>query len=203
MRQGARQIPKGRPLNRRQFKQVTKIVQSGQELKQAYTSLNIAFLSTGTLTEITALSKGSNYNQRDGEDIRYQSTKFEMAIAPTEAGNQNAVCRIMFVRSKKGPLVVADFPTTVDAEPNFDKMQVYKDQVYVTNDVTGEGSINNIRWFKSFKNRKTPHLNVGYVASVSATAGQNNPLYLYMVTSALVSTPTLQGYIRSKWFDKN
>lgn len=191
-----------RKLNNRQVRQVQKIVEGNKQIKRLNTSVNGTFTTTGDLYELTAIAKSNTNLTRDSDRINLLQAELEVGFYSDTAGYKQL--RIMMVRGKYGPLVLADFPDIVTT-PDYDKMQVYHDRVYTI----GPGSTNfdssvihRVNLKKQFKNRKVPHLNVIYDTDVSATAAQDNPIYIYFIQSS-ANAITSSGYGSIKWFDKD
>lgn len=108
--------------------------------------------------------------------------------------------RVIVARSKIGPLVVGNFPAAINTVPDLDKMQIYEDKIFSFG-TAGSAAFLNTELFKSFRNKKVPHLLIGYDETTSATVAQNNPLYVYFLT--LQDSIVVQGYSRLKFFDKD
>lgn len=194
-----------RGLNFKQVKQVQKIVNANKALKQTYTALNANISSnTPSLFELTEITEGDDFNTRDSDSINLQTAKVDLVAYASESLNGNSVIRLMLVRGKFGPLTVSDMPSSVNAEPDLDKIQVYHDQVYTLNDVSGPANINGIRWYKSFKNKKVPHMKVEYDDDTSASEAQKNPIYVFAISNQLSTgnPPAINGFGRVKWFDR-
>lgn len=211
-------IKRGRPmgtrqrrLNFRQVKQVQKIVDSNKQLKRVYGDITVSTLvTTGSLTELTVISKGDENFERDTDRIRLLKAEVELGILNQQVTPGNV--RLMLVRSKVGPLVAGDFPTSQSGTPDFDKMQVYHDRLYSIHDSAssvagdapnGGATIHRIIMSKSFKTSKIPHLNVIYDTDESATAAQDNPIYLWMWASQSSNGVNVRGRTIIKWFDKD
>lgn len=214
-----RSLP-ARKLNRRQVKQVQKIVNSNMFLKQTYLAVanNTAVASTGTLLEITAIPDGDAFNQRESNRLRLLSynAKYQFRNSSSNtisSGTETPRLRMLIVRSKQGPLVLADLPTTVTGLPDLDRMQVYHDRVHYlpyflytgtteAGNIPGDlATINDIQDFKSFHNKKTPHLNVGFDL-LSDEFANVNPIYILFITD-VDSIPLVSGWTHIKFFDKD
>lgn len=189
-----------RPLNRRQVKQVQKIVDINKKLKQNWTFATDTIDTTGYLLEFTAIPEGDDFNQRSSDKIRLQSIRAQLAVRQTGVTPSSADVRVMIVRGKFGPLAVGNMPA-YNAEPDLDRMQVYYDFITTLADV--EINPIHLTYMKKFRTKKVPHISVNYDDDVSGTAAQNNPLYLYAVGSTAANAPFLRGYIKAKWFDAN
>lgn len=191
-------------LNFKQVKQVQKIIQKNQQLKTFRSVLANTITTTGVLIECTAITEGDNFNNRDGDKIKVQSLKIPYTICPA---TDNAIVqnnRIIIVRGKFGPLVVADMPTTVTGQCDLDKMQVYHDRLYQV--IDNQDAINDhvvVPFYKSFKNKKVPHLLCHYDDDISASACQSNPIYVYTIASSATTPSTLAGFGDLKFFNAN
>lgn len=188
-----------RKLNNRQVKQVQKIINSNKLLKVFYTAMPGGIASaTPQLIPLDSVTKGDEFFQRDSDRINVQSLKLTLGIYNTAAA-VNTI-RIIVLRSKVGPLVVGDLPAAINTVPDLDKMQVYEDRIYSFG-TAGSAAFFNDQMFKSFKNKKVPHMKVGYDETVSATLAQDNPLYIYFLT--LQDSIVVQGHARLKFFDRD
>lgn len=185
-------------LSTRQFRQVVKIVNAKKELKRVYYNLNaFASTDTGNTTEITSISEGNNWNERDSDRIQCLSLKGNIQLYGPDTTN---TIRVMIVRSKTGPLVLGDFPTLA-GQPDLDKYQILFDRTYMT---ASEMPITERSFISiKFKNKKVPGLNVGYDNSVSNSFAQSNPIYLWSRSdSALEADPLINGQLELKFYDK-
>lgn len=191
-------------LNFKQVKQVQKIIQKNQQIKTTRVAIASLANTTGALTELSAITEGDNFNNRDGDKIKAQSLKVCYSISPDTTNAILQIVRIIIVRGKYGPLVLADLPTAIAGQCDLDKMQVYHDRIYQLLD--NQDAINDnstVPFFKSFKNKKVPHLLCNFDDDVSATACQSNPLYFY-VLGASASTPcAVNGFSDLKFFNAN
>lgn len=193
-----------RGLNYKQVKQVQKIIQKNQQLKVFRTQLAVTGVTAGTLVELSAISEGDNFNNRDGDKIKVQSLKMPFAIEGDTASTILQRVRILVVRSKTGPLVAANFPASLTGQPDLDKMQVYYDRMYSYMDQQESISDNvTVPMYKSFKNKKVPHLLCHYDDDVSATDCQQNPIYLWIVGLSNTTPVSIVGYADLKFFNAN
>ena len=138
--------------------------------------------NTGSQFNITSIVEGDDWDQRQSDRIQVLKFAFFLTLAGSDSSN---AIRIMFVRSKVGPLVAANFPTLLNP-PDYDKMQVYYDRTYQTSQ-NGPDIVNDVIYSHNFKSRKVPYLNVNYDDDVSATNAQKNPLYMWIITDSGVS----------------
>lgn len=186
-----------RGLNYKQVKQVQKIVNKNKQLKSQQDIASQAVTTAKYLYEITEITEGDDFNQRTSDKIFLQSLKINMSI--NQAGTlTQQLCRVMVVRGKNGPLSTADLPA-YSTEADLDKMQVYYDRI-VRIPAT---AIDPIQWdfFKSFRNKKVPHLKVRYDDDVSAISAEGNPIYVYAVSSEGTNGFVLSVNSKVKWFD--
>jgi len=201
-----------RPLNRRQFKQVQKIVDKDKQLKQCWTPLTSAsFSSTPYFVELTELAEGEDFNQRDSDLVNAISldVKFTIARSAATTNGTASTVRIMIVRSKVGPVVVADLPAspTSSTQPNLTKYSVLYERFISIGPYDSDGIFidtvcKDIQHKIKFKKGKIPHLGLMYDDAVSATAAQKNGIYLY-VDNSDATTLTLAGQSRLKYYDKD
>lgn len=195
-------VPRRKGLNFKQVKQVQKIIQKNQQIKTVRQPILATVDSTGALEEITLVGTGDDFFERLVDKIKVQSIKFPYSIAPNTTSTSLRNMRVMVVRGKYGPLTLTDMPTSVTAQADLDKMQVYHDRVYFL--VANQDSINGhakVPFYKSFKNKKVPHLLVHYDDDVSATAAQSNPLYVFYIADSSTTPPNIIGYVDMKFFD--
>lgn len=195
-------------LNFRQVKHVQKIIEKDKVIKRVDVPFQGTFTTTGDLYEITQIAKGNDTITRDSDRIHVMKVSIQNLFSNTTNTTQALRLRVMFVRSKKGPLVIANFPAYI-ATPDFDKMQVYYDEIHIlgpfsttATQAQSSQTVLKLAYKKSFKNKKIPHLNVGYDTDVSVTDAQDNPLYMYTVGDSANSIGQ-QGYARISWFDRD
>ncbi len=189
-----------RPLNTRQVRQVSKIINSQRILKRKLTMFNsFAVSTTGSLIEISAIAEGDDYQQRTGDIILALKASFSLAF---QAGDVTNLLRVMLVRAKFGSLDVSQMPA-IGNEADQDRMQVYFDKHWFMDNV-GIVTLNDVQHVKSFTNRKVPGLNIKYDDTTSATAAQSNALYIYFVSdSGTAPHISAVGHVLLKYFDKN
>lgn len=190
-----------RGLNYKQVKQVQKIVNSNKSLKTKRLSVQQSPTSAGTLTEITGVSEGDDYNQRNSDRINALSIKMALTLSHDTTNTGRVSSRVVIARSKVGPLALGDFTLSATAQQDLDKMQILYDRCFQTD--PDAPVVNDILHYKSFKNRKVPHMVVGYDDDASATAAQNNPIYLLTYSSDASDGPAFQGYIDFKFMSRN
>jgi len=196
---------KQRSLNFKQVKQVQKIIQKNKQLKNVRKEIaSNGITTTGILQEITAISEGDNFNNRDGDKVQVLSMKLHSNIYSGAAGTNNTQIRCMLVRGKYGPLALADMPADEREQPDLDKMQVYFDRLYTLGAAgSGDDHINGVLHYKSFKNSKVPHLLVHFDDDESATAAQSNPLYIFAISNTAANGPSWEGWVDTKFFNAN
>lgn len=182
-------------LSNRQVKQVQKIVNSNKDFKQRHFGANGNISTTQLLIPLTTVPIGSNFNNRESDRIRAVSLKGQVVVAlnNTPLSQRN---RIMVVRSKTGKLTVTDFPT-LHNQPDLDKFQVLMDQIYISGD--GDFTPEIFRFYKSFKNKKIPHMNIGYDNEANDVI--TNPIYLYMYGSSGTNGNTYNYAFNLKYYD--
>lgn len=186
------------------MKQVQKIVNKNKQYREHYISLFSEFNTTGVLTEITAIGEaaGTDWYGREANTIQVK----HLTITGDYYNNDATATlnRLMVVRSKVGPLALADMPA-YNAQADLSKMEVMYDKPFAANPGATDGvRIPLINYKHSFKTGKIPHLNVGYVDATSATAAQKNPLYIYLIgsTAAASTDNAIFGHIKLNYFDK-
>lgn len=191
-----------RGLNFKQVKTVQKLINKNQQMKVVRQAVSSTMNTTGVLTEISTCAEGDNFNNRDGDKIKCQSIKCVLTITPNASSATSQVVRILVARGKNGPLAIGAFPATVNAQPDLDQMQVYHDRIYSV--VKDQDGINfDVPIYKSFKNKKVPHLLIHYSDAVSSTLANDNPLYLFVLGNNATNPPTCAGYTDMKFFNAN
>lgn len=191
-------------LNFKQVKQVQKIINKNLQIKTYRSVIAVTSTTAGSLIECTSISEGDNFNERDGDKIKVQSLKIPYSICPDTTNAIVHNVRVMVVRGKYGPLVVGDLPTTVTGQADLDKMQVYHDKLYQL--IDNQDALNDnviVPFYKSFKNKKVPHLLSHFDDSVSATACQSNPIYFFTIASSSTTPCVLAGFGDLKFFNAN
>lgn len=203
-------------LNKKEVKQVQKIINKNLLLKQIYLFINNQSpTNVGILTELTAFDTGTQFNQRDSNRIRLMSYNVKLQFTFPPNDNSLITIRMLIVRSKQGQLSLADLPD-FNQQPDLDLMQVYFDKQYAMSPTVVDGTtpttsyslssnsiINDIQDFKSFKTKKVPHLNVGYNDDSTDSPAVTNPIYIYFVTGFSVPTINVNGWAHMKFYDKD
>lgn len=184
-----------RPLNSRQVKQVGRLINKQKQLKHVYIDQVQTLGTTATFKEITTTSEGTGISLRDSDKIFLQSLRAQWTIS-SAATPVAAQVRVMIVRGRNGPLVVGDMPA-ITAAPDYSKMQVLFDTRLGYPDADFDPM--RYSYFKSFKNKKVPHLKVRYEGSDTAASG--NPIYMYTIASSAANVGTLHGWSKIKFFD--
>lgn len=194
---------KGRSLNYKQVKQVQKIIQKNKQLKNHRAEINTGTVdNTGILNEISAISEGDDFNNRDGDKIQALSIKMHGPVRSDTSATGFTTLRVMICRGKFGPLVIGDMPADTNEQPDLDKMQIYYDRNFTVGHLDTR-VVNDVGYYKSFKNSKVPHLLLHYDDDTSATACQSNPLYIFHVSNAATNGPRQTGWIDLKFFNAN
>lgn len=189
-----------RGLNFKQVKQVQKIINTGKQIKTFRTTHDVTTTNAGFFVDLSAVTEGDDFFQRDGDKIHAVSLKTVASMLGTTALATKATIRVLIVRSKTGPLVVGDMPAALLAQPDLDKMQVLYDHHYQFT-ASGLGDQIEINYFKSFKNRKVPWMNILYDDDESALLSQSNGVYLFLDTDAAANGPLFRGYSVLKFYD--
>lgn len=221
----------GRRLNKPQVKQVQRIIEKNKRLKHNYQELSLGLWvnsnpgSTPTRTafaELTGIPQGQESYQRSESMIQLKSYNIKLGIVGvTDNGTaplwveEVRPFRIIIVRSKRGPITdildvlgasVVDF----SQQPDPDNYQVYTDEIHSF--ACNIGTVSSyatylLKHYKSFKNKKVPHMLVNYDDPGSVTI--TNPLYIKLVidpqtqaTSPREGQFQLQGFCHLKFFDK-
>ncbi len=163
-------MPQGkrRGLTGRQRTQVKKLITSNQQVKQLWLSVNNIFTDAGTLQELTTIGEGNDFDERNTDRIKVLSARLHVSIGPTAVNSLEQTDRVMIVRSKRGPLLLADLPGIFSA-PDLDKFQVLLDR-YLFYSGQSEQDQSTIDMFHSFKKGRIPHMKCIYDDDVSATA---------------------------------
>lgn len=183
-----------------QVKQVQKIVNKNKRLKTAWYNINSSATSgTPIFTDITAISEGEDFSQRDSDHILAASLRVQWSMINANTAT-NQIVRVMIVRGLHGNLLSSDMPA-VGVTPNLDLMQVlYDETIHLPGAVFDP--ITRFH-FKSFKNKKVPHMRVTYNDAASATNAFSNPVYYYAVSSVGTNGAQISGYAKLKFFDAN
>lgn len=205
-----------KPLNRRQVKQVQKIVEKNKELKMSWTAINDASADSGnpTFVELTTIAEGEDFNQRDSDKVNLISLdlKFSIGRLPATTNNTVSFLRMLVVRAKGRPLTVTDMTNDIlvvgTTPPDIDLYQILDERILGLGpfDSDSNGMISNvvINYSKKykFKNAKVPHMTLLYDDDESATACQKNAIYLFIISS---DTTTFQvaGQAKLKFYTKD
>lgn len=229
-------VARRRPrLNKPQVKQVQRIIESNKRIKNYYAPIIADFTDVNTATqlstyfqELTGTVQGDNSTSRSEMMIFLKSynIKFGLSNYTNDASAPSTLMvampfRVIIARSKVGPLadindIAGSSINTFYQQPDPDKYQVYTDEVFSVsgNASSGTSASMNISFgflphiYKSFKNKKCPHLKVGYDAQYSATQANKSPIYMKILvdpgTNAIGDTYnfSLNGFCHLKWFDK-
>lgn len=179
-----------RPLNRRQVTQVRKIVNSGKQFKTKATYGQQTITSTGALTELTAITEGDDFYNREGDKIQLLNIKMLLSMINNSTTPTTNKARIMIVRAKGAPLVVADMPT-FESQPDLDKMSVlWEEHWFFDDQVTYQPIQRNSKI--RFKKGRIPYMLVKYDDDESATNAQHNAVYAYWVGSEATNGPMVR-----------
>lgn len=220
----------GKKLSFGQVKQVQKIVNSNKRLKHFYYAIDNPYQinpgagGTNILTsfdELTRITVGSGSAERDSEYINLQSVNLKMALATNtndatvpRTSIETIGYRVIIVRSKSGP--VADIldrtnVTIIDwsQQPDPDLYQVLHDEIFNPIQAAGIPGLGYLqKFYKSFKNKKVPHMVVRYDDNgADPVASINNGLFMKVILDPTLS-PTgitnfkLLGHFHLKWYDK-
>lgn len=183
-----------------QVKQVQKIVNKNKRLKSAWYNINSQAPSSSPIfTDITAVSEGEDFSQRDSDVILAASLRVQWSIAQANTPTAQNI-RVMVVRGLHRTLLSSDMPAA-GVTPNLDLMQVLYDEVI---HLPGSSIDPITRFhFKSFKNKKVPHMKVTFNDAASATAAFSNPVYFYAVSTVTTNAAQVTGYAKLKFFDAN
>lgn len=188
-----------RGLSNKQKKQVKSIVNSQKDMKQFFQSfLQTPLSGTAEIDDLTLVAKGDAFNQRSEDTIQALSLKVNFCLANNATGTRQ-VFRILIVRAKNIPLVLADVPT-VTATPNYEKMQVYYDKTFFC-DTAEHTTFQSFEKKLNFKKKQIPYMKIGYDESVSATIPQRNGIYIMSCSSEASNAPAIQGTASLKFYN--
>lgn len=226
-------VPK-RKLNRTQTKQVQKIIQANKRIKNYYVPIDFEFTNETGATqlftnfqELTSVGiNGPDASVRQTSEIQLQSYNIKLGLVPytndvamAVPSQVNAPYRVIIARSKQGP--VTDIVDNAGAivsftqQPDPDIFQVYHDEIHTPASATGGNELGYLmHMYKSFKNKKVPHMIVGYndtTATPDATGANNNPIYMKILVDTSFASPSgggaifnfqIRGFAHMKFFDK-
>lgn len=227
---------KRRKLNRTQIRQVQKVVNANKRLKNYYVPINHSFTNSGAvgnyigITELTSVGiNGPDATVRQTSEILLQSYNIKLGMVPHDDGLNPiymwpASYRIIIARSKQGPATDISSQTgpitNFTDQPDPDVYQVYADEIHTAGGGTASGAVlarSNpslgylMHMYKSFKNKKVPHMVVGYndtTATPDATTANNNPILMKIIVDPAFSGDEaefnfqLKGFGHIKFFDK-
>ena len=136
-RQKLEMLAKKRTLNKRRFNggksltaKVNRIIDKRIETKFNVDNFSQTdILGTPLFQEVTAITQGAGEGQRIGNQINPTWVESKLAfIAPT-TGFAIPFVRIMVVQSRREALVVADMPTAIGENPDYDQMNIFYDKL--------------------------------------------------------------------------
>ena len=179
-----------RNLSFKQVKQVQKLINADKRLKTVWLPIAGTMSTSKSLHKIAVIAEGDDFDQRTGDRVKAVSMRFQWCITPTDTTLVTGDVRVMVVRATTDVLASADMPA-YNGAPDLDKMQVYYDEVI--NLSNHEFDPISRSYFKSFKNKKIPHLNIHFDDDESATEASKNPLYLFY-TAQTASNATISGH---------
>lgn len=193
----ARLLQYGPKLSQRQFRQVTKIVNRGKQLKYYYTITNLSATNTRQILDLDSMVAGNDNDQRETSVIQAVSLKGHISVRGADSSN---VIRILICRSKKGVLTSADMPLLYGV-PDEDLMQVYWDRlILLTTD--GPYAINNMAVNIKFKNKKVPGLNIRYDGN--AVTPIENGLYIFFISDSIAAAdPIVVPLLKLRFYEKD
>lgn len=191
---------KPKKLNNTQVKQVQKIINKDKIYHEIFQSVGDEANTTGFLYNVFAVAEGNDFNQRESDKIHAKHMEMKLVLTQTDT-NANGI-RIIVARSKIGHLITSDFPAW-NGQPDLTIMQILYDNILVTPALQPNAPITVAKFKYSFKTKKIPHLNIGYVDTDSATAPAKNGVYVYVVGSlAEASTANvINGWIKGHFYD--
>lgn len=227
-------VPK-RGLNRRQSKQVQKIILSNKRIKNTYVPITAPFTDVTGATqlanyfqELTLISSSMSAQARSEAQIQLKSYNIKLGLTyyqndatPTPSNfNIPVTYRVIIVRSKEGP--VSDITTLIAnasivnfvQQPDPNKFQIYTDEIFTAGGSSETTLKNNVslgylmHFYKSFKNKKVPHMIVGWnEADTPGDAADINPIYMKVIVDPNATVGDsynfqLQGFCHLKYFDK-
>lgn len=186
-------------LNPKQKKQVSKIINSQKDMKQAYVSAaQVPILATPVITELSVLTKGDNFSQRSEDTVQSLAMHIQWTHGPS-ATLARQVYRVIIARAKQTPLTVADVPTIL-ASPNYERLQVLFDKIYLVDDVALTTVLTDSKKLK-FKKKNIPYMKIGYDEAAAATTAQRNGIYFMSCTSEATNGPTIQLACSHKFYN--
>ncbi len=193
---------RGRRLNFKQVKQVTRLINKNKRVKQRWILQDHMLQpDPGALFEFTVIPKGVDHSERDSDKLAALSLQLHLSINQNDSDNEiDDEYRFFLVRSKSGPLTVTDMPLFF-GRPNLDKYQVYLDKyINIKNDTVEPIEID---FYKSFKTGKVPHMIIGYDGVLDGTNAINNGIYLFVIKreAGVLTGGTMIGYSLLKYVD--
>lgn len=224
---------KTKSLNRRQVKQVQRQIEKNKRIKNTYVGIFGDFTDVNTATplqtyfiEFTQLLQGDKSYERSEFEVLMKSYNLKLGVSAytNDATVPSTLMipwsfRIIIARSKIGAqtnIVDLANASIVDfrSQPHPDKYQIYTDEIISisgnTSAVNGAPNISpGYLWhfYKSFKNKKVPHMIVGYDED-SVNAAVNNPIYMKIIVDPGTNPAgetynfSLNGFVHLKYFDK-
>lgn len=219
-----------RGLNRRQVKQVQRVIEKNKRLKNRYvpvlaqlTNAAGATPATTYFQELTIIPRLDDSVSRSEDQILLKSYNIKLGMGymtndavPATTLLEQVTYRLIIVRSKQGPVLDILDPTGLSitgwqAQPDPDLYQVYTDELFSCSGAAVPGGVNIslgylMHFYKSFKNKKVPHMIVAYNGTTTSTI--NNGIYMKIIPDpnatglADIFQFQLEGFCHLKWFDK-
>lgn len=193
--------PRRRALNFRQVKQVQKIINKNKQLNRYELLTSVAPTTAKSLTGLDqiglATTGGNEFNIRNSDQILVQSLRLQGSIIAPATPTAQTV-RLLLIRSKKGPLAVADLPSTT-GQTDYDRVQVLYERIINIGTLTSEPIA--FGMFKSFRNKKIPHMKLRYDDTVGDDIPLENNLYFYAVTSTATNGASIYFRTMIKYFE--
>lgn len=176
--------------------------------------------------EITSVGQGDQSNLRSEEQIMLKSYNIKLGLdwygndaSPTPTTIMIvAPFRVLIVRSKRGPQTDIFDPAGIPvsdwgSQPDPDLYQTYTDEIISVSGNNSSTTQTNVapgflwHFYKSFKNKKVPHMIVGYDENTGDQA-ISNPIYIKIIVSSNAPPAgesynfALHGFAHLKFFDK-
>lgn len=200
---------KGRPLNKKQKKQVYNIVNKNKLFRRSRQTLSTPIGTTGQMIELTECTEGDDRNNRLGDEITVFKIRVQMganvnidviggdAAPPIPESMQ---IRLIIAMSQIGAITVADFPSNTLVLPDYDKLVVYYDRTFRKS--AFDGSVN-IDFKKKFRKGNIPGITVKYDDDTSATDAVHHPIYAFVISSDNTYPPGVTLLGEMHFYDKN
>lgn len=160
----------------------------------------ITYSTAGSITGLSLLTQGTNYNNREGISLRTVAflPRFSAVYL---AANPYVACRTIVVQDQKclgAAPAVTDILESADINSQYQHVSV--DRYRILMDWTQNGSADRLGWHKSEVMQVDSHI-AFRDATATATSQGSGSVWMLTITDAVANYPVLYGTFRMLYID--